>query len=372
MSFQVKIEKLAVGGYGVARHEGLVVFVPYSVPGDEVIVEITEKKSNHAFAEIKEFVTKSPERIEPPCQYYQSCGGCNWQHIQSEAQLRYKEDLVRENLRKFLGEDISVNKIIPSPQPWRYRNRVQLSSAEGRLGFKKRKSHSVVDIEDCLIIEEPLGKALSRVRTSLGPTERRIELFLTPKNDVKWETMENLEDAMGFSQVNRFQNEDLISKVLEWSPASAKSILELYAGSGNFTWPLAGKFSDSEIVAVELNSKLVGRAAENKKTFPKVQFINSDVESFLKRWPVTKHELVFMDPPRQGANPFIMKSLAAAGVPHILYLSCHPVSLARDLSDFMKAAKKSRKSYKITQVQPFEMFPHTDHVETLVSINLSR
>src|SRR4051812_19899822 len=132
MSFAVKIEKMAIGGYGLARHENLVIFVPYSVPGDEVLVEITDKKSNHAFAEIKAFLKKSPERVEPPCQYYESCGGCNWQHVQPQAQLQYKENLVRENLKKFLGHEVSVNSIIPSPAPWRYRNRIQLSSEDGR------------------------------------------------------------------------------------------------------------------------------------------------------------------------------------------------------------------------------------------------
>jgi 23S rRNA (uracil1939-C5)-methyltransferase len=367
---QVRIDKLAVGGYGLARHEGLVIFVPYTVPGDEVLVEITDKKKNHAFAEIKDFIKKSPDRIEPPCPYYQSCGGCNWQHISQEAQLNIKEDLVRENLKKFLGFDVTVNKIIPSPQPWRYRNRIQLSANENLLGFKKRKSHDVVDIKDCLIIEEPLSKALPDVRESLSKGQKRVELYLTEKNEVRWDQIDLLEDAIGFSQVNRFQNEELISAVLSLAHPAPKSILELYAGSGNFTWPLAKKFPATEITAVELNNKLVERAYLKKKDFPKVQFFMSDVETFLRRWPVDQHDFIYLDPPRQGSTPFTMQSIASAGVPHIVYLSCHPVSLARDLSVFMKAAEQAGKSYTITLVQPFEMFPHTDHVETLVEIKL--
>lgn len=370
MSFPVKIEKLAVGGYGVGRHEGLVIFVPYSVPGDEVVVEITEQKSNHAFAEIKSFIKKSSERVEPPCQYFESCGGCNWQHIQPEAQLKYKENLVRENLKKFLKEDIFVSPIIPSPQPWRYRNRVQLSAVGKEIGFRKRKSHAVVDIADCLIIEKPLSEALPQIRSSLSTGEKRIELFLTPRNEVKWEEIENVEDGAGFSQVNRFQNEGLIAKALEAIELPPRSILELYAGSGNFTWPFAKKFSSTEITAVELNSKLTKKALEMKKSFPKVQFINADVDSFIRRWPVEQHDLVFLDPPRQGATSLVMKSLGSSGISHVLYLSCHPVSLGRDLADFMAAAKKSRKSYRIQVVQPFEMFPHTDHVETLVDLRV--
>lgn len=368
--FQVTIEKLAVGGYGLTRHEGLVIFIPYTVPGDEVLIEITEQKSNHAFAEIKKIISKSPERTEAPCPYYMSCGGCNWQHIEHKAQLKYKTQLIQENLNKFLGFEVSVNPIIPSPQTWNYRNRIQLSAKNGLLGFKKRKSHSIIDIEDCLIIEKPLSEALPQLRKDANNGEKRIELYLTNQHEVRWDEFEELDEAMGFAQVNRFQNEQLIEHVLSWASPFAKNILELYSGSGNFTWPLAKKFSSANIIAVELNSKLVEKAQIQKKDFPKVQFINSDVENFLKRAPVQQQELVFLDPPRQGSTAFSMKSLASAGVPQILYLSCHPVSLARDLSVFMAAAKQSQKTYKITKVQPFEMFPQTDHVETLVSLEL--
>jgi 23S rRNA (uracil1939-C5)-methyltransferase len=370
MTVSIKIEKLAVGGSGLARHDGLVIFVPYTVPGDEVLVEITEKKSNHAFAEVKEFIKKSSERIEAPCPYYMSCGGCNWQHIDQKAQLKHKETLVSENLKKFLGFDVEIKSIIASPQSWRYRNRIQLSAEDGLLGFKKRKSHSVIDIKDCLIAEEALVQALPDIRKSLKKEKKRIELFLTEQKEARWEEYENPDEAIGFSQVNRFQNEDLIKSVLSEVMPSCKSILELYAGSGNFTWPLAKKFPAAAITAVELNPKLVSRAHQRKKDFPKVQFFSSDVDAFLRRSPVDQHDLVFLDPPRPGCSEYTMKALGAAGIPHVLYLSCHPVSLGRDLSTFLKAAKQAKKDYKITLVQPFEMFPQTDHVETLVSLRL--
>jgi 23S rRNA (uracil1939-C5)-methyltransferase len=368
----LKIDKLAVGGDGLGRHEGMVVFVPFSVPGDEILVEITQQKSNLAFARILDFIAKSPERIEPPCPYYFECGGCNWQHVDPMAQLKYKQDLVGETLRKFLGFDTPVLPIIPSPRNWRYRNRIQLSAQGSRLGFKKRKSHDIIDIKDCLITEETLTTALENVRQSVKSPQQKIELYLTSQGQAKWEEIEDLGEGVGFSQVNRFQNEDLIRTVLEWARPSSKSILELYAGAGNFTWPLAQKFPESSITAVELSEKLVERALVHKKDFPQVHYLASDVEKYVQKsfsnGLPKPPDLVFLDPPRQGTTAIVMESLAMVHPQQILYLSCHPVSLARDLSYFLKAAERASLKYRLSRVQPFEMFPQTDHVETLVEL----
>ncbi len=366
----LKIEKLAVGGDGLGRYEGMVIFVPFTVPGDEVLAQITEQKSNHAFGEIKELVSTSIDRAEPPCPYYFKCGGCNWQHIEANAQLKYKETLVAENLKKFLRFDVPVLPMIPSPKNWRYRNRIQLSSQGPLLGFRKRNSHQIIDIKDCLITEEVLTDSLPLIRKNLETASHRIELFLTEDGTAHWENVAAAGEGVGFSQVNRFQNEDLIRTVLDWITVRPQSILELYAGSGNFTWPLAKKFPQASYLALELSALLVARAQKKKALFPLIQFIASDVEAYLKTSDIQKHDLVFLDPPRQGTTADVMESLAAARPSQILYLSCHPVSLARDLSVFLKASEKYGVKYRIHRVQPFEMFPHTDHVETLVELRV--
>ena len=366
----LKIEKLAVGGDGLGRFDGMVVFVPFTVPGDEILVQITEQKSNHSFGEIKQIISSSSERIKPPCPYYFDCGGCNWQHVEPKSQLKYKEILVAENLKKFLRQDVPVLPIIASPQNWRYRNRIQLSSMGSLLGFRKRKSHQIIDVKDCMITEEILTQAFPLIRESFKNTQQRIELFLTDKGVAQWEKVANSGEGVGFSQVNRFQNEDLIKTVLSWITNPPKTILELYAGSGNFTWPLAHKFPIASLVAIEFSTLLVERAQEFKKSFPQVEFLASDVDTYLKRSTRQKYDLVFLDPPRQGTSSLVMESLASARPEQILYLSCHPVSLSRDLSVFFKAAEKVGAKYQIVRVQPFEMFPHTDHVETLVELRV--
>ena len=366
----LKIEKLPVGGDGLGRFEGMVIFVPFTVPGDEILALVTEQKSNHAFGEIKELLQPSAERVKPPCSYYFDCGGCNWQHVEPNAQLKYKELLVAETFKKFLRFDVPILPIIASPQTWRYRNRIQLSAEDNLLGFRKRKSHQIIDIKDCLISEEALTQSISSLREAVKNSHQRIELFLTKNNVAKWERVENSGEGVGFSQVNRFQNEDLIKTVLDWIETPPLSILELYAGSGNFTWPLAKKFSSTPLLAIELSTKLVERTQELRTAFPQVQFLASDVETFLRSSSIKKHDLVFLDPPRQGTTAFVMEALAFAQPRQILYLSCHPVSLGRDLSYFLKAAEQTKTKYKITRVQPFEMFPQTDHVETLVELRV--
>ncbi len=370
----LKIEKLAVGGDGLGRYEGIVVFVPFSVPGDELLIQIIEQKSNHAFGEIKQILTASSERIKPPCSYYFDCGGCNWQHVDPKSQLKYKELIVSENLKKFLRFDVPVLPIISSPLNWRYRNRIQLSFDGSQMGFRKRKSHQIIDVSDCLISEEILTQSFPLIRKSIKNSQQRVELFLTEQGVAQWENIEETGEGVGFSQVNRFQNEDLIKTVLAWIDHSPFSILELYAGSGNFTWPLAQKFPSTPLTAVELSKKLVDRAQKLSTSFPRVKFLTSDVEAFFKLSSPQKHDLVFLDPPRQGTTSFVMESLAKMRPRQILYLSCHPVSLARDLSYFFKALEnysdKLVPKYQITRVQPFEMFPQTDHVETLVELRV--
>lgn len=372
-NLSLKIESLAIGGHGVARHEGMVIFVPFGVPEDELLAEVIEQKSNFAQAEIRQIVKPSPHRQEPPCPYFFSCGGCNWQHIQTLSQLHFKHQIVAESLKKFAGYQSPLQPIVASPQSWRYRNRIQLAAKDNKLGFKKRKSHEVIDIQDCLISEESLIQLLPEIREKMATSnsEHRLEVFLDDEGRPRWQNTDNTESGpVGFSQVNRFQNENLIQTVLEWAGPSPAKILELYAGAGNFTFPLNKRWPLAEITAVELSPILVQRALQKQKSQSQVQILQAEVENFLRRRAIENFDLALLDPPRQGVNAYIMSSLAWAGIRKILYLSCHPVSLGRDLAYLFEAAEKAGKSYKVTRVQPFEMFPHTDHVETLVELRV--
>ena len=372
---KLTIEKLAIGGAGVARHEGLVVFVPQAAPNEEILAEVTLVKKNFLEAKLVEILKPSPSRREPPCPVASVCGGCNWQHINEEEQRRQKEKLVLETLQKFnRGVEFEYLPLQPSPRVWRYRNRIQPKFKNGRFGFFMRNSHEIVEISDCPITEEALTEKFAEVRewaAQKKSTElQRLEMYIPEEGGVRYGLITDDDDGIGFSQVNRFQNEDLVKTALEWAgDENYEHVFDLYAGAGNFTFPLAQKYRDSKVVGVELNPKLVTRA-KSKITEPRISYFLSDVENYMRKAHIGHNDLVLLDPPRAGASEFTMRTLAAASPRKIIYISCHPVSLARDLNWFFAWSQKLGTRMKLTRVQAFEMFPQTDHVETIAELRV--
>ena len=373
---KLSIEKLAIGGAGIARHDGMVIFVPRAAPQEEVLAKITLVKKNFAEAEILEVLKPSPERRTPPCPVAATCGGCNWQHLTEDEQRRQKYSLVLETIKKFNPDlDFEYLPLQPSPRVLRYRNRIQPKSKNGRFGFFARNSHEIVDIKDCLITEEALTEKFQEVRQWVAqkksaPGVQRLEMYISEKEEVRYGLITDEDDGIGFSQVNRFQNEDLVKTALSWAAGEKyKRVFDLYAGSGNFTFPLAEQFPHSEVLGVELNPKLVEKARTRTQD-PRVRFFMSDVESYLRKTTISNEDLVVLDPPRAGCSEFSMRKLAESRPRRIIYISCHPVSLARDLKWFFAAAKEAGIPWKLSRVQTFEMFPQTDHVETIAELRV--
>ncbi len=362
---------MTVGGAGIGRHNGLVVFVDYSAPGDTLLVEITEKKKNFSSAKIIKILDPSPSRVKPPCPYFEKCGGCSWQHLSRKEQLYQKQILVEDSLRGLSKtHEFSISPIIPSPQEYHYRNRIQVTAVDGTWNFRRRHSHDFISIQDCLLVEEPLRTAL-RAPPPQTSQATRYDLRLTEDLKTVITPLDNQVELVGFSQVNRFQNTQLIDEVLSsLVPRPDGNFFELYAGGGNFTFPLLENKNFSHIWAVEASPLLVHQAhqeIQRKNISPKkLSFHLGDVGGFLSsRWPY-KNDSVFLDPPRVGASPSVIQTLGLSRPSQILYLSCHPVTLGRDLKQLLQLTPQ----YKIDFVKPFEMFPQTDHVETLVSLSL--
>ncbi|MFP5518437.1 MAG: class I SAM-dependent RNA methyltransferase [Bdellovibrionia bacterium] len=373
----IKIEKLVTGGAGMGRaSDGRVVFVPETCPGDTVRVKVLKEKKNFLEGELDLVVEPSPHRIVPACPVASSCGGCSWQHVSHEEQLRQKQMIVTDILKKFLRlSHLSVEPIIASPKTWRYRNRIQPKIKNGKFGFFKKNSHQIVETDDCLITEERLTSHFAEIKGQFQNTHepKTIEVYLTPNMEVQWQPIQEQSDGIGFSQVNRFQNENLIAEVIGFAQQhNYRNIWDLYAGSGNFTFPLQASKPEAEIIAVELSSKLVQRGKESSKTTKKLDFVCSDVEKFLlgSKNLITAEDLVVLDPPRAGCSPAVMTSLAHKHPKHLIYISCHPVSLARDLALLIQECEKINKRVQFLKIQPFEMFPHTDHLETIVFLSV--
>lgn len=372
---QLKIEKLAIGGAGVARHEGLVIFVAQAAPNEEVIAEITFAKKNFAEAKILEIIKPSPFRREEPCPVAKVCGGCNWQHLTEEEQLKQKELLVFETIKKF-NRDIEF-KYLPiqkSPRSLRYRNRIQPKFKNGKFGFFSRNSHQIIETNDCLITEDVLTQKFADVKKwaeHKGSADLlRLEMYIAADGEIRHGLITDEDDGIGFSQVNRFQNEDLLRTALDWAgDEHYAQIFDLYAGSGNFTFPFADKYKKSRIIGVELNKKLVEKA-QSQIQGSQIQYHLSDVETYIRRAKIGRDDLVVLDPPRAGASETTMKVLADSAPKRIIYISCHPVSLARDLNWFFASSQKNGIKYRLEKVQAFEMFPQTDHVETIAELRV--
>ncbi|MGZ3774915.1 MAG: class I SAM-dependent RNA methyltransferase [Pseudobdellovibrionaceae bacterium] len=372
---KLKIEKLSIGGAGVARYEGMVVFVPQAAPNEEVLGEVTLVKKNFVEAKILEILSPSPARRLPPCSVASVCGGCNWQHLTEEEQLHQKQMLVFETVKKFNPTlNFEYLPIKKSPRSLRYRNRIQPKFKNNHFGFFARNSHEIVEINDCLITEEELTNKFTDVKSWVQQKNskelQRLEMYMSSNGDIRYGLITDEDDGIGFSQVNRFQNEDLIQTALDWAGTeNYKQVYDLYAGAGNFTFPLAEKYKNSQIIAVELNPKLVEKGKSSIKGH-RIKYFLSDVESYLRRASIGTQDLVILDPPRAGCSEFIMRALAAAAPKRIIYISCHPVSLARDLSWFFAWTQKLGMNAKVERLQAFEMFPQTDHVETIAELRV--
>ncbi len=384
-TLEVTIDRLSVGGRGVGRAEKFVIFVPDTAPGERVEVEITFVKKSFAEGRLLRILSRSSTRVTPTCPVAGLCGGCNWQHLDAATQLHWKRELVRESLRKFSGFDVSeearVQAVVASPNSFRYRNRVQFHHESGKLGFFQRGSHRIVNIDDCPITEEAITSLIPDFKARFATAAPgRFEAFISEDGPVRtrgpghMDTDQEAESgglSFSFSQVNTAQNTNLVRAVVELFHKMSKSVskpqvFDLYSGAGNFTFPLMEALPTASFTAVELNSQSVKRGREKTAaSFPDrdVRWFEADVLTFLKHNELPEGALVLIDPPRVGCDPEVMRILASSKISYLVYVSCHPVTLARDLA-FMKEA-----GYRLERVQPFDMFPQTDHVETLVFLS---
>lgn len=371
----VMVEKLAVGGAGVARipfkDRTLVVFVHQAAPQDELKIRISAVEKSFLRAEIIEIIKPSATRQEAACEYFSSCGGCAWQHINEPEQLRQKEIILTELFKKFIPEvNYTLEKSIASPEKLHYRNRIQLKQLGMKLGYFKSESHDIVDINYCLIADKRISDQIPVLKTKLRPSTevQKYELRLNHKNVFEYYKIGEIGEGVSFSQVNNEVNQLLVSAVEKIVGLKNPTFLtELYAGAGNFTFNLLKALPNLKIESAEMNPALTKFATQRltELSLQKRLFaFTSDCESFACRRALS-NEFIILDPPRAGCSDLVLKKLIAANPKDIIYISCHPVFLARDLQKILLA----NKNYKIQHLQIFDMFPQTDHFETLLHLS---
>ncbi len=428
---QLSIEKLVYGGDGLSHTDGNTVFVPYVLPGEEVRASVKSKRNKLIWGKLEEVTKPVPQRQKAPCPHFGTCGGCHYQHIPAPNQVEFKESILRETLSR-LGRIQWDGPIqIHSAEPFGYRNRAQWAFRDAKpmaLGYFLPESSVIVPIDVCPILSPTLHQAFASLQNlartgSLPEKLQEIEAFVDSKDEkvslnVAFERfpkpaaeiasifrnavpqLESLllldqskdrfeltgpgylmHDAGGFrfrvSHLSFFQtNRFLIEDLLHTMTAGAKGdlALDLYAGVGFFTLPLAKTFS--KVISVDANlAATTDLYANAEAAGVAVTSHNEHAEEFLRKTQ-EKPDFVSLDPPRAGLGAGAAAALVALGAPEIRYLSCDPSTLARDLAVLTGSTKKQSEEssdapairYEIAEMHLFDLFPQTFHIETLVRL----
>ncbi|HMG88114.1 MAG TPA: 23S rRNA (uracil(1939)-C(5))-methyltransferase RlmD [Terracidiphilus sp.] len=419
----VEIEKPIYGGAFLARMEGKATFVPLTMPGEEARVRIVEEKRSFATAEPEEIVRVAPERVVPHCRHFGACGGCHYQHANYEAQLKFKQAILRETLERG-GVRAPETIEVLAGNPWQYRNRIRLAmDAAGRVGYRARRSHDLVPIAECPIAAPLLVKAALHAEEILkvakpGFRAREISLFsnadetemlasmMVPESGTRgfdrvfdeWKKhipalvgAELIEDAgtdkapqilaqLGefsltyrasgfdfrvdhgaFFQVNRWLIDGLCGQVA--ADRRGGLAWDLFAGVGLFAKKLAENFE--RVVAVE-SAPMASEALKHNLEGGSAHCVIAETAAFLRAQDkMSRPDLVVVDPPRAGLGAETTSLLAEVGAPAIVYVSCDPATLARDLRALLSSG------YEISSVTLADLFPQTFHLESVVELRRS-
>ena len=376
----VTIERLLPGGVGLAHADGFTLFVSLAAPGDEVRVRIDRVQGKVAFASIHEIIKPSSVRVDPPCPYFGRCGGCDFQQLTYESQLEAKVDIIRDCFQRIakIPEPVEL-KIHPSPE-WQYRARAlwQTDADKKWLGYYVRGSREVCDVEYCAVLVPELQQTLQSLRSTIETSTSVRDIAAVAGDgsvsvDPPLAHFEPLEisrtiarERYQFSAKSFFQiNHQLLPALINEAVGSAKGkvAIDLYCGVGLFTLPLARRFT--QVIGVEANQRATGftRANLDSAQLNNAQVFTADVGSWLGSGEVTSPpDLLLLDPPRTGAENKVIAGILSLNPACIVYVSCDPATLARDLKKLLAGG------YSLDTVTAFDMFPQTHHVETVVRL----
>jgi 23S rRNA (uracil1939-C5)-methyltransferase len=428
----IQIEKPIYGGAFLARAEGKAIFVPLTLPSEQVRARITQSKRGYSTADPDEIIAASPDRIVPACPYFGPCGGCHYQHTNYQTQLRFKQTILRETLERG-GVTTPAQIDVLAAEPWRYRNRIRLAfDAAGNPGYRARRSNTVISVSECPIAAPLLidsAKVIAEIARRFGPILRPTEISLfcdaaqsallaslsiagpaepsRAKTNARWDDFSQavhqqfpallgaelvaqgqaaqlprtlaqwgapflIYRAAGFDyrvdhgaffQVNRFLVDALAKRVTDSHKGSLA--WDLYAGVGLFARRLTASFN--RVVAVESAPSATRALTANLKDTTGTT-VCADTLGFLRRNCRQAHDapsrpdLVVVDPPRTGLGPEIAALLAQVAAPALVYVSCDPATLARDLRALISSG------YEIQSIALADLFPQTFHLETVVGM----
>ena len=397
---EIIIEKLVYGGAGLGRNEaGKAVFVPYVLPGEKVKVETVQEKKGHIQAALVEVLEPSEKRILPFCKHFTQCGGCAYQHMNYADPLLAKENIIKETLARTCKlDEFPVKPMIPSPKEQYYRNHVQFHvDPDGKTGFLKSGSHELIPIEECYLPEEDLfvlhntlnfedASGLNWIDFRSGEADDLVYFHgeeLPPELEVDFPINMLFENegipmilsgdehviktikgrnfkvsADAFFQTNDAQTERMVEEVLTAiKPESGGILLDVYCGVGLFSAFAAPMFE--QVIGIEIAPLACEDFAVNLDEFDNVSLYEGKAEEVLPALDAPG-DVMIVDPPRSGIDRFALDAIIEKQTGTIVYVSCDLSTLARDLNKFLEAG------YQMKSFQPIDMFPHTQHIESIV------
>ena len=381
-SVELELTDIAHGGKAVARQDGRVAFLPFGIPGEAVEAQIYRARKRYAEGEISRVVVPSPDRVEPECPYFGTCGGCQLQHIRYPRQLEIKRKIVVDLLERVGGfRDIPVLPMLPSPQEYGYRNSARfLTGQAGDLGYTDWRDNVFLPVDTCPIMAPPISETLRAIQGHGIPGEPvRVRYSEATGETLVWPALETSVptgqqaiqyellghrfqvSATSFFQVNTPQAEALVQLALErLRPLDGKTVLDAYCGAGTFTRSLA--LEAESAIGIEESPSALADARVNLAGLG-VRLIEGRTEIELQSI-TTEVNLVLLDPPRAGCEPAAIDALLALAPEKIVYVSCDPATLARDLKLLCSAG-----AYELLDVQPVDMFPQTSHIEAVATLH---
>ncbi len=414
----VQVEKLDHHGAGIAYQNKKPVFIEGALPGEQVLIQLTESKSKFSRANLIKIQKASTQRVEPFCSHYQQCGGCNMQHLSIDDQREYKQHTLSQLMKKFSGQTAQLDAPITGDERG-YRRRARISllfnkkSRQLQFGFRKKHSKEIVNVAHCPVLAPELDELLPELQSllagfshqdTLGHVElvkadntriivlrhskalkdddnnalvefanrHQASLYLMPQNDqlnlICGDSGYYLEAGVeiafepnNFIQVNQQVNDSMVKQAVDWLALSSQDrVLDLFCGLGNFSLPIAQQVAS--VVGVEGVDAMVEKAAANaaRNGLSNAQFYQANLEQDFSGqiWAGEKFDKVLLDPARAGASG-IVDQLSAFGAERVVYVSCNPATLARDSQSLLS------QGFKLEKLGMLDMFPHTSHLESM-------
>lgn len=383
-NLEVEITNLDHFGRGIVKKEKPI-FIDNALVGEIVEIEITKDNKKYSEGRVIKYIKKSPLRVESNCPFYDKCGGCDLLHLSYQEQLKYKEIKVKEIIKKFSGLEC-VKEIVPTIQ-YNYRNKVTLHVKQ-KLGYYQKKSYDIINIDNCLIADERINDLIKKLNNIDLNTITKITIRVSSKESMLVieggklditsfkevdtiivdnqvlkgrgyiiEEINNLKFVISpdsFFQVNRLGMINIYDQVLKYVDNDT-NVLDLYCGTGTIGIYLADKVN--QVLGIEINKSAINDALMNKKinNLDNIDFKLGDVEDVLNNNSF-KADCIVVDPPRAGLGNMVIKNIFKIQPQKLIYVSCDPVTLARDLNIL-------KDKYDVVEITPFDMFSNTYHVE---------